>query len=282
MPHDATDVAAVCPRGRDLHKACATVDRTRTPTVVVRIRVAGDPARAGEALSATDSTGRGTILDDGNLGRTIRIKLLNVSANATDLIRIAGSSNIDVSMNILDAAHHISIAYHAAATLIAASLRGDFTRESKTLYYSKIVSPVIARTAIATPFDKTEKPDIVAVAVRGGDGHTIDGIPLTVEPAHELLVIVAVDADTDVPVVLAEVNIIDEFPKFVLVIAVIVTKLLCHQRELRTVRDLVRRGCGARATVKVAGAIVDPVATNCLRGFFFLIGRESSLRLKRK
>ena len=56
MSDDTADVSARSSRGRDLHPARATVDRASASAVVIRIRVAGDAARAGEALAAADRT----------------------------------------------------------------------------------------------------------------------------------------------------------------------------------------------------------------------------------
>ena len=204
-------------------------------------------------------------MDNSDLCGTIRVELLDVSADAADLVRIAGSGDIDVSVDILDAAHHVGITDHAAATLITAGLRGDGARKGKALDDGKICRSVIGRTTIASTFYKAKETDVIAVAVRGGDGHVADGIALTVEPTHEFLIIVAVDTDRDVPIVVAEIDVIDELPVLISIVTIIVTDLLRHQGELTRRGDLVRTGSRARAAVETAGTVIYPIAADSMR-----------------
>ena len=56
MSDDTADVSSRSSRGRDLHPTRATVDRAGASAVVIGISIAGDAARAGEALAAADRT----------------------------------------------------------------------------------------------------------------------------------------------------------------------------------------------------------------------------------
>ena len=66
-----------------------------------------------------------------------------MTADAADLVRIAGSGDIDVSVDVLNATHHVGITDHAAATLVTAGLCGDGARQGKALDDGEIRRSVI-------------------------------------------------------------------------------------------------------------------------------------------